>query len=72
MRETHQTRDYRGEHRIGEVSADEGGVVGEERRIETVLDACDIKAAVLCERVIAVDEEGAEGEGQKQRVMPRG
>jgi len=40
------------------VLADEGGVVREERGVKGVLDACDVKAAVFGEGVVAVDAEG--------------
>jgi phosphoribosylaminoimidazole (AIR) synthetase len=41
---------------------DEGGVGGEEMRVEEALDAGEVDAAVLGVRVVAVDEEDVSGE----------
>ncbi len=46
-----------------EVLCDEDGVVGEERGVEGVLDASDVEAAVFGERVVAIEEQGEDGEG---------
>jgi hypothetical protein len=48
--------------------ADKGGVVGEERGVEGVLDAGDVESSVFSERMIAVDEEREEGESGEQEL----
>ena len=44
------------------VLADEDGVVREERGVESELDASDVEATVLGQRVVAVEEKCREGE----------
>jgi hypothetical protein len=58
--------DERGEEREAEVLADEAGVVRKEGRVEGVLDAGDVEAAVFGEGMVAVDREGAGGESAEQ------
>jgi hypothetical protein len=63
--------DEEGEHGsedgVVEVLADEAGVVREERGVEGELDAGDVEATVLGERVIAVEEKCGEGERGEER-----
>ena len=59
--------EYWSEDGVVQVLADEDGVVREERGVEGELDAGDVEAAVLGERVIAVKEKGDEGECGEER-----
>ena len=64
-----------GEDGEAKVLGDEVGVVREESGVEGVLDSGDVEAAVLCERVIALEEQGEESECgdqyEPERVVPR-
>ncbi len=66
MREVHDEREDRGKDGEVKVFADEGGVVREEGGVEGELNAGDVETAVLCEGMVAVDEESDEGQGGKQ------
>jgi len=63
-----------GEDGEAKVLGDKEGVVGEEGGVEDVLDSGDVEAAVFCERVIALEEQGEESEGgdkyAPERVLP--
>ena len=56
--EMNEKGEHRGEDGEVKVLADEDGVVGEEGGVEGELDAGDVEAAVLGERVVAVEEDG--------------
>jgi hypothetical protein len=57
-----------GEEGEAEVLGDEGGVVGEEGGVEGVLDACDVKAAVFGEGMVALDEERKHRESKQGKA----
>lgn len=63
-----------GEDGEAEVLGDEDRVVRKEGGVEGVLDSGDVESAVLCERVIALEEQGEESEGgdeyEPARVLP--
>jgi len=66
MREANNRCDCRGKDGEAQVLANERSVMRKERVIERVFDARDIEAAVLCQRMVAVNHNRAASENGKQ------
>lgn len=73
--EVNQGGEDGGEDREVEMLADEDGVVRKKRGVEGELHACDVKSAVLGQRVVAIQEKCGEGKQDEQgnpgRSVPR-